>query len=78
MGEYSEGFVAFDVAKTKHAVALADGGSGGEVRFVGEIDQARIPKSFNLAVQPVSGRSRLVAEMLAAFLWAIGREVAPA
>jgi transposase len=37
MGEYSEGFVAFDVAKTKHAVAIADGGRGGEVRFVGEI-----------------------------------------
>jgi len=37
MGEYSEAFVAFDVAKTKHAVAIADGGRGGEVRFVGEI-----------------------------------------
>ena len=33
MGEYSEAFVAFDVAKTKHAVAVADGGRGGEVRF---------------------------------------------
>ena len=25
MGEYSEAFVAFDVSKTKHAVAIADG-----------------------------------------------------
>jgi transposase len=37
MGEYSEAFVAFDVAKTKHSVAIADGGRGGEVRFLGEI-----------------------------------------
>ena len=26
MGEYSEAFVAFDVAKQKHAVAVAEGG----------------------------------------------------
>jgi transposase len=26
MGEYSEVFVAFDVAKKKHAVAIAEGG----------------------------------------------------
>ena len=25
MGEYSEAFVAFDTAKVKHAVAIADG-----------------------------------------------------
>jgi transposase len=37
MGEYSEAFVAFDTAKVKHAVAIADGGRGGEVRFVGEV-----------------------------------------
>jgi transposase len=38
MGEYSEAFVAFDVAKLKHAVAVADGGRTGEVRFLGEIE----------------------------------------
>jgi transposase len=37
MGEYSEAFVAFNVAKTKHAVAVADGGRGNEVRFLGEV-----------------------------------------
>jgi hypothetical protein len=26
MGKYSEAFVAFDVAKMKHAVAIAEGG----------------------------------------------------
>ena len=38
MGEYSEAFVAFDVAKKKHAVAIAEGGRGGEVRFLGEVE----------------------------------------
>ena len=37
MEEYSEAFVAFDVAKKKHAVAIAEGGRTGEVRFVGEV-----------------------------------------
>jgi transposase len=38
MGEHSEVYVAFDTAKLKHAVAVAEGGRGGEVRFVGEIE----------------------------------------
>ena len=38
MGEYSEAFVAFDVAKMKHAVAVAESGRTGEVRFLGEIE----------------------------------------
>jgi hypothetical protein len=39
-GEYSEAFVAFDVAKKKHAVAIAEGGRTGEVRFVGEVENS--------------------------------------
>lgn len=38
MGEHSEVYVAFDTAKLKHAVALAEGGRGGEIRFVSEIE----------------------------------------
>ena len=38
MADYREAFVAFDVAKIKHAVAVADSGRGGEVRFLGEIE----------------------------------------
>ena len=38
MGEYSEVYVAFDTAKLKHAVALAEEGRGGELRFLGEIE----------------------------------------
>ena len=37
IGKYSEGFVAFDTAKLKHAVAVAEGGRQGEIRFLGEI-----------------------------------------
>jgi transposase len=37
MEKYSEAFVAFDTSKMKHAVAIADGGRGGEVRFLGEV-----------------------------------------
>ena len=33
-----EAFVAFDVAKLKHALAIAEGGRNGEVRFLGEIE----------------------------------------
>ena len=40
MGEYSEAFVAFDVAKRKHAVAIAERGRKGEVRFLGEIENS--------------------------------------
>jgi transposase len=38
VGEHTEVFVGLDVAKTRHAVALAEDGRQGEVRFLGEID----------------------------------------
>ena len=37
MGEYSQAFVAFDTSKTKHAVAIAESGRRGEVRFLGDV-----------------------------------------
>ena len=40
MKKYSEAFVGFDTAKKKHAVAIADGGRKGEVRYLGEIDSS--------------------------------------
>src|SRR5512147_1143431 len=40
MEKYSEVFVAFDTAKKKHAVAIADVGRDGEIRFLGAIDSA--------------------------------------
>ena len=41
MGEYSDVYVAFDVAKRKHAVAVAESGRRGELRFIGEKWQHR-------------------------------------
>jgi transposase len=38
MSEHSEAFVAFDTSKLRNAVAIAEGGRDGEVRFFGEID----------------------------------------
>jgi transposase len=38
MGKYSEVLVAFDVAKKKRAVAIAEGGRTGEVRFMGDVE----------------------------------------
>jgi hypothetical protein len=38
MKKNSEAFVGFDTAKKKHAVAIADGGRDGEIRYFGEID----------------------------------------
>ena len=40
MGDHSEAFVAFDTSKLRNAVAIADGGRGGEVRFLGEIENS--------------------------------------
>jgi transposase len=36
----SEAFVAFDTSKLRNAVAIADAGRAGEVRFLGEIDNS--------------------------------------
>ena len=38
MRDDSEAFVAFDTSKLRNAVAIAEGGRSGEVRFLGEID----------------------------------------
>jgi transposase len=40
MKKYSEAFIGFDTAKKKHAVAIANGGRDGEIRYFGEIDSA--------------------------------------
>jgi len=38
VSNHSEAFVGFDTSKLRNAVAIADGGRTGEVRFFGEID----------------------------------------
>jgi transposase len=43
MGKYREAFVAFDVAKKKHAVAIAERGRQAEVRFLGDVENSPLP-----------------------------------
>lgn len=38
MSDHTEAFVAFDTSKLRNAVAIAEAGRSGEVRFLGEID----------------------------------------
>jgi hypothetical protein len=38
MNEDSVVYVGVDAAKAKHAIAIAESGRSGEVRYVGEID----------------------------------------
>ncbi len=38
MGHPTEVFIGIDVAKARNAMAVADGGRGGEVRFIGEVE----------------------------------------
>ena len=51
MGKYSEVFVAFDVAKKNHAVAIAEGGRTGEVRFLGDVENSPNPLGINDEVE---------------------------
>jgi len=40
MSDHSEAYVAFDSSKLRNAVAIADSGRSGEVRFLGEIENS--------------------------------------
>jgi transposase len=42
MGDYSVAYVAFDTAKLRNAVAIAEDGRAGEVRFLGEIENTEV------------------------------------
>ena len=54
--EHSEVFVGLDVAKARHAVAVADGWRQGEVRYIGEIDAD--PASVRRMVSRLEKRHR--------------------
>ena len=54
MDKYSEAFVAFDTSKVKHAVAIAEGGRRGEVRFVGDV--ASSPATVARLIRKLTGR----------------------
>lgn len=54
MTDYSEAFVGLDVAKSHNAVAIADAGRDGEVRYWGEVNSA--PQDMERLVRKLSRR----------------------
>jgi transposase len=58
MVHHREAFVAFDTAKLRNAVAVADAGRNGEIRYLGEIDNTEAA-TRKLVAQLVSKYSRL-------------------
>src|SRR6516225_10801253 len=55
MEQYSEAFVGIDTAKNKHALAIADPGRDGEIRYLGEIDSA--PAAVQRMIRKLAGRN---------------------
>ncbi len=54
MAEMGEAFVGIDVAKLRNAVAVADAGRDGEVRFHGEVDAS--PESMRRLAAKLAGK----------------------
>ena len=54
MAKYSEAFVGFDTAKKKHALAVAEGGRNGEVRWLGEIGSS--PAAVEKVIRKLTAR----------------------
>jgi transposase len=52
--DYREAFVGIDVAKLKNAVAVADGGRNGEIRYFGEVESS--DASMRRAIQRIASR----------------------
>lgn len=59
MRDYSEVYIGIDTSKLRHAVAVAEGGRGGEVRFLGEIEASE-PAVRTLARQLAAKHGKLL------------------
>ncbi len=56
MEDYREVFVGIDAAKARNAIALAEAGRAGEIRFVGEVDAS--VESMRRIVKRIAGKYR--------------------
>ena len=54
MADSREAFVGIDAAKLRNAVAVADEGRGGEIRYLGEFDAA--PESMRRLVSRLAAK----------------------
>ena len=57
MDHHSVAYVGFDTSKTKHAVAVAEGGREGEVRYLGEIEAT--PAAVERLLRKLAGKYTL-------------------
>ena len=54
VGQSTEAFVGIDAAKKRNAIAVAEAGRDGEVRYWGEVDAS--PESMRKIVAKLAGR----------------------
>ena len=54
MVEYSEAFVGIDAAKSRNAIAIAEAGREGEIRYLGEVDAT--PQSLRKVVARLAAK----------------------
>ncbi|HEV2107481.1 MAG TPA: IS110 family transposase [Thermomicrobiales bacterium] len=54
----SVAYIGVDAAKTKHAIAVAEGGRGAEVRYLGEIDTS--PAAVERLVRKLEGKYKIL------------------
>src|SRR4051794_20706497 len=54
MVEYSEAFVGIDAAKSRNAIAIAEAGRAGEIRYLGEVDAT--PQSMRKVVARLAAK----------------------
>ena len=59
MGHHSEAFIGIDTAKLRNAVAIAEAGRRGEVRYLGEVDASEA--ATRKLVTKLAGRYRRLA-----------------
>jgi hypothetical protein len=52
VGHHSEAFIGIDTSKLRNAVAIAEGGRDGEVRYLGEIDTTEAATQKLVATSP--------------------------
>jgi len=57
MEKHSEGFVGIDVAKHRHAIAVAPDGRDQEVRFLGEVEAT--PEAMRNVVKRLAAKFEL-------------------
>ena len=63
MGHHSEAFIGIDTAKLRNAVAIAEAGRRGEVRYLGEVDTSE------------AATRKLVAKLAAKYLGQVSHAV---